>query len=132
MAVFLHNYDRVKRMALGIKQVQKLITIGLLWVSLPIFLLITNPEELPIAMLVVPFILLFAMLYITARVGLRIIFPSISTARLRLLAVLIGALPTLLLILASIKQLTVRDTAIVVGLLVMLVFYLRRVDFLKI
>lgn len=132
MAVFLHNYDRVKHMTLGIKQVQKLITIGLLWVSLPIFLLITNPEELPLAMLVVPFILLFAMLYITARVGLRIIFPSISTARQRLLAVLIGALPTLLLILASIKQLTVRDTAIVVGLLVMLVFYLRRVDFLKI
>lgn len=132
MAVFLHNYDRVKHMALSIKQVQKLITIGLLWVSLPVFLLITNPEELPLAMLVVPFLLLFAMLYITARVALRIIFPSISTARLRLLAVLIGALPTLLLVLASIKQLTVRDTAIVVGLLVMLVFYLRRVDFLKI
>lgn len=119
-------------MVLGIKQVQKLIAIAALWISLPIFILVTNPEKLPLPMLVVPFLLLFAMLYITASVGLRIIFSTLSNARLRVLSVLIGALPTLLLVLASIRQLTVRDTAIVVGLLVMLVFYLRRVDFLKI
>lgn len=104
----------------------------MLWVSLPLFILTTNPELLPLPLLVAPFILLAASLYMSARLGLRLLVPNLTKARQRLIAMLLAGLPTLLLVLASIKQLTVRDSAIVVGLLVLLVFYLRRIDFLKI
>ena len=119
-------------MAFNIKQVQKLIIIVLMWVSLPLFILLTNPENLPIPLLVVPFLLLYATLYMSARLSLMYLTPNLTMGRTRLIAMLIAGLPTLLLVLASIKQLTIRDTAIVVGLLVFLVFYLRRIDFLKI
>jgi hypothetical protein len=114
-----------------IKQVQKLTTLVLAWVSLPIFLLATNPEELPLPLLIVPFILLLACLYVTAKVFLNIFFKDIDTGRRKTMAAIFAVLPTLLILLASINQLTVRDTAIVLGLLVLLLFYLRRLDFLK-
>lgn len=118
-------------MILVIKQVQKLTGLLLIWVSLPTFLLLTNPEDLPLLLLVVPFLILAAVLYLTARLGFSVLFGGLSEKRLRLLALLIAVFPTLLLILASIDQLTVRDAAIVSGLLLALIFYLRRVDFLK-
>lgn len=130
--MFLYNYDSVDMMAFNIKQVQKLIIIVLMWVSLPLFILLTNPENLPIPLLVVPFLLLYATLYMSARLSMKYLVPNLTKGRTRLIATLIASLPTLLLVLASIKQLTIRDTAIVVGLLVFLVFYLRRMDFLKI
>jgi hypothetical protein len=113
------------------KQVQKIIMLVLLWVSLPVFLLITNPETLPLPLLIVPFILLLLVLYKTAETILAVSFRQISAKRIKLMAGISAVLPTLLLILASIRQLTIRDSAIVVGLLIMLTFYMRRIDFIK-
>lgn len=118
-------------MILVIKQVQKLTGLMLLWVSLPTFLLLTNPEELPLLLLLVPFALLLTVLFVTARVGFSVLFTNLSPKRLRLLSVLSAVFPTLLLVLASINQLTIRDTAIIMGLLLALIFYLQRIDFLK-
>lgn len=113
-----------------IKQVQKLTTLLLLWISLPVFLLATNPDNVPLPLLIVPFILLAAALYKTATTLLRLTFTKASTHRIRIMAVVISLLPTLLIILSSIRQLTIRDVAIVGGLLVLIVFYMRRLDFL--
>lgn len=115
-----------------LKQVQKLSILLLLWISLPVFLLLSNPETIPLPLLIVPFLLLLIVLYKTSLLLLRIGFSSLSVSKMKAIATVIAALPTLLLILASIRQLTVRDVAIVVGLLIMLTFYMRRIDFLKI
>jgi heme/copper-type cytochrome/quinol oxidase subunit 4 len=113
-----------------LKQVQKLTGLILLWVSLPAFLLVTNPETSPLPLLIVPFILLAAALYNSAEIILRLSFNRASDQRTKITAAVVALLPTLLLILASIRQLTIRDTAIVGGLLLLLVFYMRRLDFL--
>jgi hypothetical protein len=113
-----------------LKQVQKLTGLILLWVSLPAFLLVTNPETSPLPLLIVPFILLAAALYKSAEIILRLSFNRASDQRTKITAAVVALLPTLLLILASIRQLTIRDTAIVGGLLLLLVFYMRRLDFL--
>lgn len=119
-------------MNLVIKQVQKLSILLLLWVSLPTFLLLTNPETLPLPLLILPFVLLFVALYKTAQAVLSMLFKGLSRRRVRLMSGIIALLPTLLLILASIQQLTIRDIAIVVGLIILLTFYMRRIDFLNI
>ncbi|MBA3758581.1 hypothetical protein H0X10_03050 [Candidatus Saccharibacteria bacterium] len=114
------------------KQVQKLTILVLLWISLPVFLLVTNPETLPLPLLIIPFVLLLLILYKTAEAVLGITLNRRSSKRVKIMAGVVAFLPTLLLILASIRQLTVRDSAIVIGLLVMFIFYMRRIDFLKI
>lgn len=113
------------------KQVQKLIVLLVAWISLPIFLLTTNPDTLPLPFLVAPFVLLFISLYVTGKLFMSVFFRDIDVARQKLMAIIFSILPTLLLLLASIKQLTIRDTAIIIGLLILLMFYLRRLDFLK-
>ena len=113
------------------KQVQKLIMLTLIWISLPTFLLVTNPETLPLALLIVPFTILFLALYLTASMALVSFFKDITPPRRKLMAGIAGTFPVLLLLLASIKQLSIRDTAIVLGLLLLLMFYLRRLNFIK-
>jgi hypothetical protein len=114
-----------------IKQVQKVITLLLVWISLPVFLLVTNPETLPLPLLIIPFVLLFAVLYISAKTIIKTFLKDVPAKRRQTMAVVFALLPTLLILLASIRQLTVRDIAIIFGLLILLMFYLRRVDFLK-
>ena len=113
------------------KQVQKLIILLVLWLSLPLFLLVTNPETLPLYVLPVPFLLLAFLLYKTTRLALNLAAKGMDDGRARLIALITAILPTLLLILASIRQLTIRDTAIVVALLVILTFYMKRLDIAK-
>lgn len=115
-----------------LKQVQKLIIILAIWISLPVFLLITNPETLPLPLLLVPFLLLAISLYKTAELGYGVMFKRLSKYRIRVLAAISAALPTLVIILASIGQLTIRDLAIIGGLLAFLTFYLRRIDFIRV
>lgn len=114
-----------------IKQVQKLILIVLLWLSLPTFLLTTNPEALPLPLLITPFILLGLALYMTCSHILRAVAPGMSSGRSRSISGIATFLPILLLVLASIGQLTIMDVAIVFGLLAVLIFYLKRIDFIK-
>ena len=114
-----------------LKQVQKLIVLLMPWVFLVGFLLVTNPETLPLPLLIVPFIVLLFALYTTAQALLRVLFKDIPKARKKTMALIFAILPTLLILLASIRQLTVRDTAIILGLLILLMFYVRRLDFLK-
>lgn len=118
-------------MEIMLKQVQKLIGLVLAWITLPMFLLITNPETLALPLLVVPFIILLLCLYFSGLVFLGAFFKELPPSRKKTMALLVGALPTLLLLLASIKQLTIRDMAIVIGLLGLLMFYLKRLDFIK-
>lgn len=115
-----------------LKKVQNLVILVLLWVSLPIFLLVTNPDSLPLPMLIVPFILVLLALYKTTQTILSIGSTRLSPKKIRLMSGTVAVLPTVLLTLASIGQLTVRDSAIVFGLLILLTFYMRRLDFLKI
>ncbi len=91
---------------------------------LTILLLTTDPKQIPAFMLVVPFILLFAILFtsiltIFERYGL----PFKSAVRT---AVLCTTPPILLLVMQSIGQLTVRDVLTVGALFLISYFYISR------
>jgi hypothetical protein len=101
------------------------------YLVIPVFLLMTNPEKLPLPLLILPFVLLFAALFLTARLLLRRYFANLGGRYNRGLALALATLPVLLLILQSIGQLSIRDLLITAGLLIGLVFYFRKTDFLK-
>lgn len=112
-------------------QVQKLIRVIIVWISLPIFLLLTNPETLALPLLIIPFIILLLGLYMSSVLFLDTFFKDLSISRKKTMALVTAVLPTILLLLASIKQLTIRDTGLIFGLLFLLMFYLRRLEFIK-
>jgi|GEM_PF-3513149 len=98
-----------------------------------VFFIATSPAELPIVLIVVPFILL----YLGMTIGLLMIssvIPVFSRFRERqkiLLSACITAVPFLLVIFQTLHQLTIRDVMISFGLFAGLVFYLYRADYLQ-
>jgi len=111
---------------------KKLAVLVALWTFLPVFLLLTNPETLPLPLLIVPFLALGITLYKSTSALLHVTAKNIDEKKVRFMSGVMAFFPTLLLVLASIDQLTVRDVAIVLVLVVIAMFYMKRIDFLKI
>lgn len=109
---------------------KKLTSISVLTVLLVFLLLSTSPDSLPLPLVITPFILIFAILYLFTRLLLDGYAPNLGTRAKRGLSLIIAALPVLLLILQSISQLTARDLLITLGLILLLLFYFRKIDFL--
>lgn len=103
---------------------QKKHVIGLLvaYVSGILFFATTNPNELPLIMLVVPFLYLFAVFYMTILLFCRLL--AIKSAVL--ISVVISIFAVLLLVLGSLHQLTIRDMVISLALTVLLSWYVMR------
>ena len=91
-----------------------------------LFLLFTSPSRLPLPLLIVPFLLLFAVVFSTVIILSKGGFNRKNAARASLLA----AIPLLLVVLQSLHQLTVKDLLITAGLTVVASYYLSKVDFL--
>lgn len=98
-----------------------------------IYLLTTDPQKLPSFLLILPFLILFVAIYLTIVELFRLLrrdenqkVVGFSVSKPRRIAALIAALPTLLLILQSIGQLTVRDTLTTLAIFVIGYFYLVR------
>lgn len=96
-----------------------------LYFSLPLFILLTNPEHLPLPLLWVPFLLLLAILFISGR---QVLGRKMQGKRLMLVVLVISVMPVLLLVLASIDQLDARDIIITTALVGGVAWYLNRLD----
>lgn len=99
-------------------------------IALTIILVTTNPDTVKLGVLGFVFVLLYAIVFeivVLAGLALRS-FGVINWRQSRVLRVASGiaALPTFLLILQSIGQLTVRDVLLAGGLFVLLYFYFSR------
>lgn len=93
------------------------LALGLLFVT-------TEPNRLPSILLIAPFGLIFIVLFLSLKVFIsRWNRSPLGTLKL---AVLAAALPTLLLVLRSLGQLTIRDVITVVALFCLAYFYLGR------
>jgi hypothetical protein len=105
----------------------------LLYGLLPLFLMFTNPDKLPLPLLLVPFLIIFTALFLTVMfVGSHTHFlKGISTRRKYAIAGFVAALPMLLALFQSLHQLTIRDVLIAVALIVGVIFYISRADFLR-
>lgn len=94
--------------------------------ALVVFLLMTDPYKLPLIFLTVPFLLLTALIYLICRLLLgRLIGRKSKT---RYIAGVMTGLLMLIILLQTIRQLSIRDFLIVGALFVGLTFYMRRID----
>jgi hypothetical protein len=106
------------------KRLLKLLAISTLCLAL--IVVTTRPSGLPSVFLVVPFGLIFVMLTLLVLIMLRWQRPE-GDAKAPRKAALIAALPTLLLVLQSVGQLTVRDALTIAALFVLAAFYMHKV-----
>ena len=86
----------------------------------------TNPRNINSAVLVAPFVLIFLILFLSASYFL--LAKGFTRKASWAIAAFIALFPTLLLVLRSIGQLTVRDVATIAALFVIAYFYVARVD----
>ena len=91
-----------------------------------LFLLATDPYKLPLVLIVIPFLLVGLTVFLIVKSILGI--SPLPETKVRLIAAIMTALATLLLVFQSLHQLSIRDFLIVVALLVGLTLYLRRID----
>lgn len=116
------------------KKIRNTILLVLLYLSLPLLLFVTNPQKLPIALLILPVFLLFVIIYVTVYLLLNKRIKKserISKTRLALIAGIISIVPVLLIVLASIQQFTLRDIILSIVIVIGISWYLLKVDFLK-
>jgi hypothetical protein len=112
------------------KYYKSTIHIIIIFVFIIVFLLGTNPNVLPLPLLVIPFLSVFILLYAVCGLFLTKFIPALSQRPRRVLSGVVAALPVMLVLLQSIGQLTLRDFVIVTTLITLLMFYFRKIDFL--
>lgn len=104
-----------------------------LYVLTALFLMLTNPSQLPSVFLIVPFAAIFACLYLTIMAVVHFFrseedetVAGLKVRRPRLLAAVIAGFPVLLLILQSIVQLTIWDVIITLVIFLLVYMYVSR------
>lgn len=112
------------------KHLQRYGLLLLLYISGPLFLLFTNPQNMPLPLLVLPFLWLFIALF-TGSWWLLQRRQGISRQQTILVSSLIAALPVLLAIFQSIHQLSIKDVLLSVGIVVLAALYMLRADFIR-
>ena len=101
-------------------------------VLLLIFLFTTNPQALPAVLLLIPFVLLFSCVFsLVYWTSALLSFGRINGKRRLMLSFCLALLPTLLLLLQSINQLTARDILIFSLFIFILVMYIFRINAVK-
>lgn len=81
-----------------------------------------NPEKLSIIFVLVPFIIIFTVLYLTINLFIDI-FLKISKTQKHIITLVCSLMPTLLLLIQSITQLTLRDIILSLMIMALIVWY---------
>jgi len=112
------------------RHIRNLILIILLYAGLLVFLLSTNPNKLSVSWLIIPFVWLFVALLCSARLAIDVFrSPSgrhLSKRQLSVAAVC-AAIPTVMLLLDSINQLTIKDSLLIGALGIGALFYITKI-----
>lgn len=110
--------------------IRRTIILLAIWAGFIAFLLMTDPNKLSIGWLLIPFAWLFAAIFVTVRFVSRFLSPNGSSRSRRsfVLALVAASVPTLLLLLDSINQLTPKDVLLIIGLGIGGFFYVRRLN----
>lgn len=108
----------------------KLAVISSLYAVGPLFFMLTDPEGIPLPLLVVPFLWLFAVTFMSSK----LILQSKTSATKKqgaIVSSLLASLLTLLFVFQSIHQLTIRDVLISFAIIGIAGVYLLRADFIS-
>jgi hypothetical protein len=101
-----------------------LVLTGICIVTLLVIFMGTDASKVPSPVLMLPFVLLFALLSSFAAVLLRL--QGIAVTRSWRIALIFAAVPIILLVLQSIGQLTIKDVLTIAVLLAISYFYVSR------
>ena len=113
------------------KKIKQTVLIGLLVLSLPLFLLTTNPNTLPLPLLVVPILITFLIIYFGILFIVGRLKKDYSKSAKRTISALLALFPTLLVVLQSLRQLTLIDLVIIFLIFLPLSWYLMKIDYLS-
>jgi hypothetical protein len=105
----INNYNDTRKKPTIIKRVVKIIATGSALLG---YLLLTQPDQLPILGLLLPFILLYGLIFQVILLIMQRSAPQVTAKKVSLAAV-ISALPVILLILSSLNQLSGWDIVVV-------------------
>jgi hypothetical protein len=112
---------------------QNVFKLGVMYVSIVIFLTATNPNKLPSVILVVPFMFFFLAFYASVMVVLasvrdrrRQTIIGMQVLRPKIVACLVAGFPVLLMVLQSIGQLTVKDVIMTAIICMISYFYVAK------
>lgn len=109
---------------------QKYGTLTLLYIAGPLFIVLTNPRNLPLPLLVLPFLWLFTALFVTTSMLVKR-RKDISKRQVVIIAGVVASIPVLLAIFQSIHQLSVKDVLLSSGLVLLAAWYVLRADFIR-
>lgn len=108
-----------------LKQIPEIVLLAILLLVGAGFFMFTNPRNVPSVLLIVGFVIIFAVIYVAVRFGIRVAgFKSrLSNAQYKVLTLGGAGLPVILLALQSIGQLTIRDVVTILALFLAGSFY---------
>lgn len=113
------------------RPVVQLLVLALFYLLFTIFLFNTNPQNLPVGILIIPFVVLYILLFSTIKIVLGIlsviIGPRLYKKR-NSIAFIVSFFATLLLVLKSINQLSLSDVLVIGALLSGLIFYASKLN----
>lgn len=107
------------------KYKKQLITIAGLYIIGVLFLVFTNPQNLPLPLLILPFVYAFVTLFLSIRLIVQVFTDSKSLGNSVGMTITIFVILTL--VLASIRQLSARDLLISLAITVLLSWYLVKI-----
>lgn len=110
--------------------IRKYGVIALLYVCGPLFFVTTNPHNLPLPLLVLPFLWLFTVLFVTTA-SLVKRRNTVSRRQVVISAGVVASIPVLLAIFQSIHQLSIKDVFLSAGLVLLAAWYVLRADFIR-
>jgi len=98
------------------------------------FLCFTNPKNLSIVLLIVPFVLLFLGLLFTILILIKMFIKDNGSGLSKkhlIIATLLATIPVCLLLLDSVDQLTLKDGLLFITFGIFVLFYINRISFKK-
>jgi hypothetical protein len=101
-----------------------------LYISGPLFIVTTDPRDLPLPLLVLPFMWLFTTLFVTTWTVFKR-RQNISKRQVVIISGVIASIPVLLAIFQSIHQLSIKDVLLSTGLVLLAAWYVLRADFIR-
>ena len=114
----------------AISNLRRHILVAGLYLLGPVFLLNTDPQKLPLPLLVLPFVWLFSVIFISTLLVLSK-RPSVTKKQRVMVAGIVASIPVLLIIFQSIHQLSLKDVLLSVSLVLLAAFYMLRADFIR-
>jgi hypothetical protein len=111
--------------------IRKIILVLSLYIIFFGFLSLTQPQHVPLIVLVAPFIIMTIAFYLSVCVLLTWLMPGIALSKRRFFSSSVAGFCVFMVVLSSVNQLTARDFLLMALLSVCLLLYIGRVNFTK-